>query len=163
MNKQLNIPKCRGTTMIEVLVTIIVMSIGLLGIAGMQTIGLASNTAAYNRSQATILAYGIADRARANVLGKTSYNNTSTDSSIVEKASCKTTTGCSAADMAINDIWEWHQTLAASLPAGYGSICIDSTPNTVNCDGAGDIYVIRVFWDEDKAGTFKEFTTDFKI
>ncbi len=56
----------RGVTLIEVLVALLVLSIGLLGLAGLQTVALQHNQAAYMRSQATNLAHDVADRMRAN-------------------------------------------------------------------------------------------------
>lgn len=56
----------RGATLIEVLVAMLVLSVGLLGLAGMQMTALKSNQSAYYRSQATVLAYDIIDRMRAN-------------------------------------------------------------------------------------------------
>ncbi len=56
----------RGATLIEVLVAMLILSVGLLGLAGMQMTALKSNQSAYYRSQATVLAYDIIDRMRAN-------------------------------------------------------------------------------------------------
>ncbi len=56
----------QGVTMIEVLVTVIVLSIGLLGLASLQANGMRFNHSAQLRSQATFLAYDIADAMRAN-------------------------------------------------------------------------------------------------
>jgi type IV pilus assembly protein PilV len=55
-----------GTTMIEVLVTILVMSVGLLGLAALQGFSLQAGQSAYYRTQATNLAYEVADFARLN-------------------------------------------------------------------------------------------------
>jgi type IV pilus assembly protein PilV len=154
--------------MIEILVTVIVFSIGLLGIIGMQTVGLRNNTAAYNRSQATILAYDLADRARANPNGAANYDlSTSLPSSTV--SACETTSGCSNSQMAQYDVYNWLQYLTQGLPAGTGTICIDSTPDDdatpadFKCDGIGSVYTIKVWWDEEKDGTYKMFYTEFKI
>lgn len=57
--------KQTGFTLIEILVTVIVLSIGLLGLAGLQATSFKFNSTAYQRSQATSLAYDIADRIRA--------------------------------------------------------------------------------------------------
>lgn len=167
---QINPTKCRGTTMVEVLVTVIVFSIGLLGIIGMQATGLRNNTTAYNRSQATILAYDLADRARANPLGASSYNISSSLPTATVSA-CETTSGCSNSQMAQYDVYNWLQDLAASLPAGTGTICIDDanpedgTPASFGCGGTGDVLTIKVWWDEEKdgTGTYKMFYTQFKI
>lgn len=167
MKMQLNISKCRGTTMVEILVTVIVFSIGLLGIIGMQTVGLRNNTTAYNRSQATILAYDIADRARANPLGASSYNFSSSLPTSAASA-CETTSGCSNSQMAQYDVYNWLQYLAQGLPAGTGTICLDSTPDdgspsSFGCDGSGGVIAVKVWWDEEKDGNYKMFYTEFKI
>jgi type IV pilus assembly protein PilV len=56
----------RGFTLVEALVALLVLSIGLLGVAGLQLSSLRANTSSAYRSQATFLAYDIADRMRAN-------------------------------------------------------------------------------------------------
>lgn len=57
--------RAKGSTLLEVLVSIVVLSIGLLGLAGLQATSMKSNHSAYMRSQATLLAYDLADRMRA--------------------------------------------------------------------------------------------------
>lgn len=64
------IPSClcrgaRGSTLIEVLVAVVILSVGLLGLAGLQMISLQSNQSAYTRSQASLLAYDLVDQMRA--------------------------------------------------------------------------------------------------
>ena len=54
----------RGFTLVEVLVTVIIISIGLLGVAGLQLAAMRSNHSAYLRTQATIAAYDLIDRMR---------------------------------------------------------------------------------------------------
>ncbi len=56
----------RGFTLIEVLVTMIILAVGLLGLAGMQIAGMKANHSALLRTQATFAAYDLADRMRAN-------------------------------------------------------------------------------------------------
>src|SRR4030065_2717121 len=56
----------RGFTLLEVLVAIVVMSIGLLGLAGLMASSLKNSHSAYQRTQATWLAYDALDRMRAN-------------------------------------------------------------------------------------------------
>ena len=55
-----------GASLLEVLVTVVLLSVGLLGIAGTQTIGLKNVANASLRTQASVLAYDIVDRMRAN-------------------------------------------------------------------------------------------------
>jgi len=56
----------RGFSLLEVLIATVVLSIGLLGLASLQTASLKNNNAALQRSQATIMAYDIIDAMRAN-------------------------------------------------------------------------------------------------
>ena len=56
----------RGVTLIEILITLLVLAVGLLGLAALQGISLQSGQVAYNATQATNVAYEIADFARAN-------------------------------------------------------------------------------------------------
>lgn len=58
-----------GFTLIEILVTMLVMAIGFLGLAALQTSGLQQSQNTYFRTQADILARDIADRMRANRFG----------------------------------------------------------------------------------------------
>jgi len=55
-----------GVSMIEILVTLLVLSIGLLGLAALQGLSLQSNQVSLLRTQATNFAYEVADHARAN-------------------------------------------------------------------------------------------------
>lgn len=56
----------KGLSLLEVLVSLVLLSIGLLGLAGLQATALKSGHSASMRSQATILAYDILDEMRAN-------------------------------------------------------------------------------------------------
>ena len=132
--------KNAGFTLIEVLIAMLVLAVGLLGLAGLQVAGLKNNQSAYNRSQATQLAYDLADRMRANIVGKASYT-TILPSSATAKANCLTTTGCSPADLAQNDLYEWNYAVSNGLPSGIGTIAV-----------AANIFTIRITWDDDQDG-----------
>jgi len=128
-----------GFSLLEVLVAIVVTSIGLLGLAAMQATGLRNNHSAYHRSQATVLAYDMADRMRSNVGSMASYITPLGAATPV--AGCKTTGGCTAAQLAQNDVAEWNASLASALSGGTGSIVL-----------AGDIFTISVNWDDNRDG-----------
>jgi type IV pilus assembly protein PilV len=150
----------QGFTLIEVMVALLVLSIGLLGLAGLQVAALQNNQSAFMRSQATALAYDLADRMRSNVLGTISANYDMANKAF--DGDCGTTTGCTPQEMAQNDLAEWAATIAANLPAGEGFVCIDSTPSdgsgeaSPECDAIGTQYVIKIWWDENRDG---EITT----
>lgn len=156
-----------GFTLIEVLVAVVVLAIGLLGLASLQVFGLRNNHSAYMRSQATLLAYDMADRMRANPVGLNNgkYNKPAATA----HPPCLTTTGCSPTEMAEQDMREWTNTLTGQLPRGTGIVCIDSTPDdgtatatAASCDGSGNVYVIKVWWDDDRSGTFQRFVMSFE-
>lgn len=146
---------CRGFTLIEALIALVVLSIGLLGLANLQAIGLRQNNTAYQRSQATLQAYDMADRMRANLTAVSGgYYNNPTGSTHPE---CSSAAGCTTAQMAEQDFYEWNLANARLLPDGTGVVCIDGTPNDGTpaapaCDNSGQTYAIKVWADEDRDG-----------
>ncbi|HZE18056.1 MAG TPA: type IV pilus modification protein PilV, partial [Mycobacterium sp.] len=78
MNSRFPTHSCRrqqaGVGLMEVLITVLVLSIGLLGLAGLQATGLRNNHGSLLRTQATMLAADMADRIRANPAGLANYN-----------------------------------------------------------------------------------------
>jgi type IV pilus assembly protein PilV len=157
--------RSRGFSLIEVLVAVIVLSTGLLGLAGLQVTSLRFNHSAYLRSQATLLAYELADRMRANrpTMVANGYNvpNNAVAAGV---AACRTAAGCTTAQMATDDIWQWQQALAQLLPNGQGVVCLDtipveaaSTPAAPSCNGGGTTYAIKVWWDDNRTGDPAQF------
>ena len=134
-----------GFSLIEVLVAIVVLSIGLLGLAGLQTAGLKSNNSAYQRSQASILANEILDRMRANRVGiQAGYYNDPYSGGTPGRPSCiDTTVGCGTENMADYDVYYWETSLANTLPNGQGAI---------TGTGAGSVFTITVMWDDNRTG-----------
>lgn len=144
--------KPSGFTLLEVLVAVVVFSIGLLGLASLQVMGLRLNNDSLLRTVAAIQANDMADRMRANVtattLGATSpYNNPTGTSTGNPNCLGKDSSGnaanvsCTPAQIAGQDFYDWYANLSgsaatgwapatvASLPSGAGVVCIDSTPN----------------------------------
>lgn len=155
-----------GSTLIEVLVSLLVLSFGMLGMAGVQAVSLRGNQAAYFRTMATTVSVDIVERMRANIVGVDDGNYD--DATGAATANCFTATGCSSAQMATQDILDWSATVAASLPLGASVVCIDSTPTdgavgATACDGIGSIYAIKLWWDDDRNGTADQsFRTTFQ-
>ncbi|MEI6334683.1 MAG: type IV pilus modification protein PilV [Methylococcaceae bacterium] len=132
--------KNAGFTLIEVLIAMVVLAVGLLGLAGLQATSLRNNLSAYNRSQATQLAYDLADRMRANIAGNITYTSISPNSATA-KANCLTLTGCSPADMAENDLYQWNLAVTSALPSGVGTLAI-----------ATGVYTVTINWDDNRDG-----------
>ena len=105
----------RGFSLLEVLVSIVMLSIALLGLAGMMLSTLKSNHSAYQRSQATWLAYDIIDRMRADRQGALAQNYD------VALGDASAESGVSA----------WKDALAATLPAGDGSVDVNPATRAV--------------------------------
>jgi len=156
----------RGTTLIEVLISLLILAIGLLGMSGLQTVSLRSTQSAYLRTQASIASNDIVERVRANLQGveANSYNNIAGEAT----AACNTAVGCSFSELASNDIAEWKGALATNFPAGLGTVCADSTPEDGTpaapaCDGLGTLYAVKIWWDEDRDGEAeKRFALSFQ-
>jgi type IV pilus assembly protein PilV len=163
MNKIINTRKHHnGFTMIEILITVVVVSIGLLGLAGLQMSGLRANMGSESRSIATLTANDIAERMRANPLG--SYADIDSDT-ITAGDGCATapdpfcsnngggvtlvtgSTGCTPDDMAAFDAWVW----ACGLPVATGVQRGGLTNKLLNGAGnvvcAADTCTVTVTWD----------------
>jgi type IV pilus assembly protein PilV len=150
-----------GFTLIEVLIAMVVLAVGLLGLAGLQITGLRNNQSAYNRSQATQMAYDIADRMRSNINDAQKYTAstyvTVTPSSATIQTDCNAvSTTCTTADMAKNDLFQWNAALVATLPGGTGSIAV-----------TGTVYTLTINWDDNRDGTVDtndaNFLTRFQL
>ncbi|MBS68395.1 MAG: type IV pilus modification protein PilV [Pseudomonas sp.] len=134
----------RGATLIEVLVAMLVLSIGLLGLAGMQMTALKSNQSAYYRSQATVLAYDIIDRMRAN---RTDALNGVYDIALQNQA-CDPDLSPSGS-LADKDVAEWLNSLSCLLsPDAQGSVVRN-----------GRIFTISIEWN-DKRGRIEATDDD---
>lgn len=145
-----------GFTLIEVLVAALVLSIGLVGVAGLQAVTLKNNQSTFMQSQAAALAYDLADRMRANVAGAGAGAYDPGTKAFT--AGCTTVTGCSASNLAAHDLAEWDAAIATYLPDGEGFVCVDSTPDdgtgeaNPQCDGSGQQFAVKIWWDDNRDG-----------
>lgn len=138
----------RGFSLLEILIAVLVLSIGVLGLAGLQFFGLKEGQTSYQRSQAVIFAYEMSDRIRANRTAAAggSYALASGASLSAPGNDCSTGS-CTAAQMAAYDIYNWYARVQASLPSGTASIACNDT-----C-GLGRKMTVIVQWDETRSGT----------
>jgi type IV pilus assembly protein PilV len=129
-----------GVGLIEVLIAVLVLSIGFLGVAALEAMSLSTNNSAYARSMATINAYSILDAMRAD-LGNAkagSYNTTTP----VKASSCP----AAGTTLATQQLNVWCGSLAATLGAN------DTTTGSVNCDTNGNC-TITIAFDDSRAGS----------
>ncbi len=118
----------RGVSLIEVLMAVLIFSIGLIGLAGLLVISTRSNHAAYLRTQVTFLASNMADRMRANPMGVWSdaYNITALPAA--GGADSCLSSACTPAALATRDIQKFSNQLAVYLPEGAtATIACDNT------------------------------------
>lgn len=130
----------RGLSMIEVLIALVVLAIGLLGTAAMQTLSLEGTANANTRSVAFYLANDMIDRMRANSAGEAAGDYVDV-SAAATTAACSTATGCTAEQMAFNDLQEWQTSVSTLLPGGVGTISGPAATGNAN-------YIITVSWRE---------------
>jgi len=126
MTSHSTIKRQRGFSMIEVLVTMIVLSIGLLGLAGLQLNAMRSNHSAYLRSQASTITSDIIDRMLVNraTARAGSYDTGLGVPVAVLPSNCDgdAADNCSVTEMATLDIDQWKSSLSNLLPSGDGTI-----------------------------------------
>ncbi|MEA3277712.1 MAG: type IV pilus modification protein PilV [Pseudomonadota bacterium] len=159
-------PLCDGYSLLEVLIALIVLSVGLSGLASLILIGLKTNDSAMLRTQANTLAYDIVDRMRANRgragLGATAigggYNNVSLCNSSQrhpsDGRSCDDSGAFTGTSMATTDLSRWWTALDdAALWNWYARIE----------RLAGNRFVVAVQWDDSRAKPDEEVkSTDTK-
>ena len=149
--------KSRGFTMLEVLIALVIFSLGLLGLAGLLTVSVRTNHSAYLRTQAIFLAQSMADRMRANTTGLWAGNYTlstiatppSTPGAAVKGTvtDCSVATGCSPAVTAARDIQQWQNQLVAFLPnAGAAITCNPGAAGANNKAPYSNTCEIQLSW-----------------
>ena len=131
-----NSSKQRGFSLVEVLIALIIMSVGMLGIAGLYVQSMQAGRTSMFRHHAVTLAGDVADRIRANPTAGAAYALAGANRNCVNQGE-----NCSAADMAANDIFIWDAEAAASLPSGTVTVVFNNVPTPPE-------YTITVAWDE---------------
>ena len=143
-----------GFTLIEVLITLVIMAIGLLGLAGLQISSLRDNLSAEHRGKAAQLAYDMADRMRANTDRGNLFSLNDYTNVALENTDCIIVpiVGCTATQQAGHDKFEWERDIANSLPLGQGDV-----------SEAAGVYRILVEWDDDRSGTIDASDAAFTV
>ncbi len=152
-----------GFNLIEVMVALVVLSLGILGMASLQLTSIQQNQDSYLRSQATMLAYDLSDRIRVNSNSRDNYLAVAAG---LANANCMSyagdSNGCSSANMAQHDLFEWYATLGRELPNGGGRVCrsdlqgdvVNPNPNPdCEANNSNEPVVIYVWWAQ-KDGSF---------
>jgi type IV pilus assembly protein PilV len=137
----LTLSNTHGFTLIEVLIALLILTIGLLGMAGLQTRGIQQSQNSYLQTQAAVLVNDMADRIRSNPAGRASYNGFNSKNAQPTQPDCGATGSiCSALDTATNDKYLWADpaqagSIANLLPSGFGTVAINN-----------EVITVSVFW-----------------
>ncbi|CAK0772498.1 type IV pilus assembly protein PilV [Gammaproteobacteria bacterium] len=128
-----------GFTLLEILIALLVLSIGLLGLAMLQTRALACNMSSTYRAQATNLASFIIDSMRVNRTSAVAgaYNSTIP----TPLTSCVSTVSSISGTIAAQDLLVWRNLMACTLPSGTGSITQITNTTT---------FTILVRWEDNR-------------
>lgn len=164
----------RGFTLVEVLVAIVILSIGILGAVGMQVTAIRMNKEVRFQATALSLAKELAEKMRGNkdvAIQTTSAANpyllsvtlAPSDSVSLSSTNCYTSQCTTALDVAKWDIYDWQLRMRDTLPSPRIVVCMDSDPYDSTgqpkwaCDGTGTVATLKVAWN--RANTMGE--TDF--
>jgi type IV pilus assembly protein PilV len=131
--------KEKGVGLIEVLVTLLILSTSLLALASLQTRSLQFNQSAFMRSQANIFAYDILERMRINNPNPTANINPNLATYNIALASYNLNSTAVTAPLAAADLDQWRRAIATALPDGQGGI---------QCDPANGVCTITIVWNE---------------
>lgn len=122
-----------GFTLIEILIAVLLLAVGVLGLAAAQLGALKYNQTSSSRTQASFLAYSIVDAMRANKVNAPSYD-------IAINAAAPT-----GNSIAATDIRNWQQSLSTQLPSGTGSIARGT-------GASSNVVTVTVRWSEGRVG-----------
>jgi len=144
-----------GFTLVETMVALVVLSVGMIGIAALHVRALSASGTAIYRSQAVNLAGDIADRIRVNRTAQLAYEGPAADNN------CDAPTGggggdCSPAEMAAHDLFVWQTLTAQTLPGGQAAVDVDPSTNPTT-------YTVSVSWDEQSADLPVSIAIDFQL
>jgi len=121
-------PRQGGFTLLEVLIALLVLSIGLLGIGKLMMLSARANDSAYMRSQATALAYTMLDAMRANRQAAIVQAYDTAMGAFPGAVVCTVAAPCNSGQQAQSDLNLWGTSLAAALPLGQGSVATAVAP-----------------------------------
>ncbi|MBN8240561.1 type IV pilus modification protein PilV [Marinobacter hydrocarbonoclasticus] len=128
-----------GIGLIEILVTVLILGIGILGVASTQVVSLQMNTQSQSRSQAVLLAEDLLDRIRANPDNIGGYALAQGDAQGADGGACDTSFVPANGSVAANDVATWENNLACLLPDAERTVVIDGLNNTAT---------VTIDWDQ---------------
>lgn len=139
-----------GFSLIEVLIALIIMSVGMLGIAGLYVQSMQAGRTSMLRHNAVTLAGDVADRIRSNPRAAAAY----TAANGADNGCVNGSADCTEAEMAAHDILLWSTQADETLPTGTVTITFDNTVTPPD-------YTIRIGWEE--PGEVMDYTVTIPV
>jgi len=166
----------RGFSLIEVLVSIVILSIGVLGAVGMQAASMQANKEVRYQAIAGSLARELAEKMRGNhvvalqtTVGANPYLlNVTLDADTTPAApgtNCYTASCTTGLAIAAWDIYEWQLRLKDALPSARVVVCMDASPFDAAglpewaCSNSGNVAVLKLAWNRANTLGELEFTS----
>ncbi len=142
-----------GATLLEILVTMVILALGLLGIAGMKLTGIKDSNVAAQYSLAAIQTQDMAERMGVNWAATVSttngfYKSLSWWTAIPARGTNCQDVSCTTAQIAADDFWLWNDTNTKALPSGNGSVTGRQSDNTQCTTQVCSHYLIAVRWSD---------------
>ena len=152
-----------GFTLVEILVSLVILSVALLGMAGLQILSMQSSTSALNRSQATMVAYDLAERMRRNRLAalNSRYNSEilliNGDQKNAPASPGCIQTGCTSDQLAEQDIREWLENFTDVAGVGldgddWRPVLPDGNAILTRSPPSSNKFKLRITWSENNQG-----------
>lgn len=157
----------RGFAMVEVMIVLLIMSIALLGMAGLQANTIKQTSTASFQTVAMMLTDDLIGRMNANrpallnstTVVDTNYRKYPNSNFPAAVATCTNGVGCTPAEMAATDLAQWALMISNSLPATASTLaantylCLDSNASdATDCDGLGSTFLIQIGWSDQAPG-----------
>lgn len=145
--------RLRGSFLLEILISLFVLAVGMVGIAALLLIAHKNSSSSYLKQQGVQFAYNIIERMRANRLaainGSYNINNLVASGAVTLPGAPGTMcniSACSATQLATYDTWYWLTKEVGQLPSGSASII-----TSLAATGGNTVVVVTVQWDDSPA------------
>lgn len=143
-----------GFSMLEVLITLVIIAIALLGTAGLQVYAMRVNQSGQFRTQAIFLASDIAERMEANKAAAVAGGYVASNTALTAMGVNCGTSACDSTNLALYDLNQWETTIANLLPQPTWTVTQTTTGNP-------STYSIVISWvdrSSEKSGHGETFT-----
>jgi type IV pilus assembly protein PilV len=143
-----------GFSLLEMLVALVVFSIGMLAVAGLQTVSKQANYEGLQRTTAAQIAYGLLEDIRTNGGALDVYSNAPDIGNgrlgAEPAPNCRDGAECTAAQKALHDLWFWEQALDGTMEtsggAGTGGLLLPTMCIDGPAVGGAGIYRVTIVW-----------------